>query len=100
MSEAGADSIRRAHAVQPVAALQSEYSLWWRDPEKDILVHPKNLREADFGAAVQQVGPRALRLLIRRAGLQRTQTLLLLILLMIPLSCLHFIWWSFSRVED
>jgi aryl-alcohol dehydrogenase-like predicted oxidoreductase len=37
MSEAGADSIRRAHAVQPVAALQSEYSLWWRDPEKDIL---------------------------------------------------------------
>jgi len=37
MSEAGADSIRRAHAVQPVAALQNEYSLWWRDPEKDIL---------------------------------------------------------------
>jgi len=37
MSEAGADSIRRAHAVQPVAALQSEYSLWWREPEKDIL---------------------------------------------------------------
>jgi aryl-alcohol dehydrogenase-like predicted oxidoreductase len=37
MSEAGAESIRRAHSVQPVAALQSEYSLWWRDPEKDIL---------------------------------------------------------------
>ncbi len=37
MSEAGAESIRRAHAVQPVAALQSEYSLWWRDPEKEIL---------------------------------------------------------------
>src|SRR3974377_72242 len=37
MSEAGADSIRRAHAVQPVAALQSEYSLWWRDPDKDTL---------------------------------------------------------------
>jgi len=37
MSEAGVDSIRRAHAVQPVAALQSEYSLWWREPEKDIL---------------------------------------------------------------
>src|ERR1700760_4407875 len=37
MSEAGADSIRRAHAVQPVTALQSEYSLWWRDPEKEIL---------------------------------------------------------------
>jgi len=37
MSEAGAQTIRRAHAVQPVAALQSEYSLWWREPEKDIL---------------------------------------------------------------
>ena len=37
LSEAGVDSIRRAHAVQPVAALQSEYSLWWREPEKDIL---------------------------------------------------------------
>ena len=37
MSEAGAQSIRRAHAVQPVAALQSEYSLWLREPEKEIL---------------------------------------------------------------
>jgi aryl-alcohol dehydrogenase-like predicted oxidoreductase len=37
MSEAGAGSIRRAHAVQPVAALQSEYSLWWREPEKEVL---------------------------------------------------------------
>jgi aryl-alcohol dehydrogenase-like predicted oxidoreductase len=37
LSEAGAGSIRRAHAVQPVAALQSEYSLWWREPEKEIL---------------------------------------------------------------
>jgi aryl-alcohol dehydrogenase-like predicted oxidoreductase len=37
LSEAGADTIRRAHAVQPVAALQSEYSLWWREPEKEIL---------------------------------------------------------------
>jgi aryl-alcohol dehydrogenase-like predicted oxidoreductase len=37
MSEAGAESIRRAHAVQPVTALQSEYSLWWREPEKEIL---------------------------------------------------------------
>jgi aryl-alcohol dehydrogenase-like predicted oxidoreductase len=33
MSEAGVKTIRRAHAVQPVAALQSEYSLWWRKPE-------------------------------------------------------------------
>lgn len=37
MSEAGVESIRRAHAVQPVSALQSEYSLWWREPEKEIL---------------------------------------------------------------
>src|SRR5206468_7736155 len=37
MSEAGVQSIRRAHAVQPVAAVQSEYSLWWREPEKEIL---------------------------------------------------------------
>ncbi len=37
LSEAGAESIRRAHVVQPVAALQSEYSLWWREPEKEIL---------------------------------------------------------------
>jgi aryl-alcohol dehydrogenase-like predicted oxidoreductase len=37
MSEAGVDSIRRAHAVQPLAALQSEYSLWWREPEQEIL---------------------------------------------------------------
>jgi len=37
MSEAGAASIRKAHAVQPVTALQSEYSLWWREPEKEIL---------------------------------------------------------------
>src|SRR5580658_1691937 len=37
LSEAGARTIRRAHAVQPVAALQSEYSLWWREPEKEIL---------------------------------------------------------------
>jgi aryl-alcohol dehydrogenase-like predicted oxidoreductase len=37
LSEAGARTIRRAHGVQPVAALQSEYSLWWREPEQDIL---------------------------------------------------------------
>ncbi len=37
MSEAGAQTIRRANAVQPVAALQSEYSLWWREPEQEIL---------------------------------------------------------------
>jgi aryl-alcohol dehydrogenase-like predicted oxidoreductase len=37
LSEAGAQSIRRAHAVQPVAALQSEYSMWWREPEAEIL---------------------------------------------------------------
>jgi aryl-alcohol dehydrogenase-like predicted oxidoreductase len=37
LSEAGAQTIRRAHAVQPVAALQSEYSLWWRQPEEEII---------------------------------------------------------------
>jgi aryl-alcohol dehydrogenase-like predicted oxidoreductase len=37
LSEAGEQSIRRAHAVQPVAALQSEYSLWWREPETKVL---------------------------------------------------------------
>lgn len=37
MSEAGVQSIRKAHAVQPVTALQSEYSLWWREPEREIL---------------------------------------------------------------
>jgi aryl-alcohol dehydrogenase-like predicted oxidoreductase len=37
LSEAGPDSIRRAHAVQPVAALQSEFSMWWREPEQSIM---------------------------------------------------------------
>jgi aryl-alcohol dehydrogenase-like predicted oxidoreductase len=37
LSEAGAQTIRRAHAVQPVTALQSEYSLWWREPEAEVI---------------------------------------------------------------
>jgi aryl-alcohol dehydrogenase-like predicted oxidoreductase len=37
LSEAGINTIRRAHAVQPVAALQNEYSLWWREPEEEVL---------------------------------------------------------------
>ena len=37
LSEAGVQTIRRAHAAQPVTALQSEYSLWWREPEKEVL---------------------------------------------------------------
>ena len=37
LSEAGAQTVRRAHAVQPVTALQSEYSLWWREPEAEVL---------------------------------------------------------------
>jgi aryl-alcohol dehydrogenase-like predicted oxidoreductase len=37
LSEAGVQTVRRAHAVQPVTALQSEYSLWWREPEKEML---------------------------------------------------------------
>ena len=43
LSEAGADTIRRAHAVQPVAAVQSEYSLWTRDPEAEVLPTCKEL---------------------------------------------------------
>src|SRR6185369_14576354 len=37
LSEAGVKTIRRAHAVQPVTAVQSEYSLWWRKPEEEVL---------------------------------------------------------------
>lgn len=43
LSEASADTIRRAHAVQPVTAVQSEYSLWWREPEAEILPTCKEL---------------------------------------------------------
>jgi aryl-alcohol dehydrogenase-like predicted oxidoreductase len=46
MSEAGADTIRRANAVQPVTALQSEYSLWWREPETSVL---ETLEELGIG---------------------------------------------------
>ena len=43
LSEPGAQTIRRAHAVQPVTAVQSEYSLWWREPEQEILPTLKEL---------------------------------------------------------
>ncbi len=46
LSEAGAQTIRRAHAVQPLAAVQSEYSLWWRQPEKEVL---PTLEELNIG---------------------------------------------------
>jgi aryl-alcohol dehydrogenase-like predicted oxidoreductase len=46
MSEAGVETIRRAHAVQPVTALESEYSLFWREPEDEIL---PTLEELDIG---------------------------------------------------
>ncbi len=46
LSEAGAQTIRRAHAVHPISALQSEYSLWTRDPEPEVL---PTLRELDIG---------------------------------------------------
>jgi len=46
LSEAGVQTIRRAHAVQPVAALQSEYSLWWREPEEEII---PTLEELEIG---------------------------------------------------
>ena len=44
LSEAGAQTIRRAHAVQPVTAVQSEYSLWWRDPEEEVIADPRRTR--------------------------------------------------------
>jgi aryl-alcohol dehydrogenase-like predicted oxidoreductase len=44
LSEAGVQTIRRAHAVQPVTALQSEYSLWWREPEAEVLPMLEELR--------------------------------------------------------
>jgi aryl-alcohol dehydrogenase-like predicted oxidoreductase len=44
LSEAGVQTIRRAHAVQPVTALQSEYSLWWREPERELLPALEELR--------------------------------------------------------
>jgi aryl-alcohol dehydrogenase-like predicted oxidoreductase len=46
LSEAGVQTIRRAHSVQPVAALQSEYSLWWREPEEEVF---PALEELDIG---------------------------------------------------
>lgn len=46
LSEAGVESIRKAHAVQPVTALQSEYSIWWREPELEIL---RTLEELGIG---------------------------------------------------
>jgi aryl-alcohol dehydrogenase-like predicted oxidoreductase len=46
LSEAGVQTIRRAHAIQPLTALQSEYSLWWREPEEQILA---TLEELDIG---------------------------------------------------
>ena len=44
LSEAGAQTIRRAHAVQPVTALQSEYSLWWRGPENGSAADARGTR--------------------------------------------------------
>ena len=44
LSEAGVQTIRRAHAVQPVTALQSEYSLWWREPEEEVIPDPGGTR--------------------------------------------------------
>ena len=48
LSEAGVKTIRRAHSVQPVTAVQSEYSLWWRHPETDVLPTSRNLESVLF----------------------------------------------------
>ena len=45
LSEAGVQTIRRAHAVQPVTALQSEYSLWWREPEEEVIADARGTRD-------------------------------------------------------
>ncbi len=52
LSEAGAQTIRRAHAVQPVTAVQSEYSLWSRDPEAEVLPTCEELGSASFPGAL------------------------------------------------
>ena len=49
LSEAGAQTIRRAHSVQPVTALQSEYSLWWREPEETVM--PTQLKEPGLASS-------------------------------------------------
>ncbi len=60
LSEAGVQTIRRAHAVQPVTALQSEYSLWWREPEEEVL---PTLGELGIGfVPFSPLGTRALEL--------------------------------------
>jgi aryl-alcohol dehydrogenase-like predicted oxidoreductase len=51
LSEAGAQTIRRAHAVQPVTALQSEYSLWWREPERKLSRRSKSSASGSFHSA-------------------------------------------------
>jgi aryl-alcohol dehydrogenase-like predicted oxidoreductase len=51
MSEAAAGTIRRAHAVQPVTAVQSEYSLWWRRPEEEVLAACEELGSASSPTA-------------------------------------------------
>ena len=48
LSEAGVRTIRRAHAVQQVTALQSEYSLWWREPEQEILRRSRSWGSASY----------------------------------------------------
>ena len=55
LSEAGAQTIRRAHAVQPVTALQSEYSLWWRQPETDTFADARGA--GNRLRSVQPAGP-------------------------------------------
>jgi len=52
LSEAGAKTIRRAHAVQPITAVQSEYSLWWRRPEEEVLPRWRNSASASCRTAL------------------------------------------------
>ncbi len=65
LSEAGVGTIRRAHAVQPVAALQSEYSLWWRKPEDEVI---PTLEELGIGFVPYTTSAASCRGLLRRRG--------------------------------
>jgi aryl-alcohol dehydrogenase-like predicted oxidoreductase len=72
LSEAGMQTIRRAHAIQPVTAVQSEYSLWWREPEKEVL---PTLEELGIGfVPFSPLGKASSRALSTRARLSTKAT--------------------------
>ena len=68
LSEAGVQTIRRAHAVQPVTALQSEYSLWWRRPEAEVLPTLEELGIGFVSSEARKANQALLDLLRKIAG--------------------------------